>query len=226
MLRNCTIIASLPLLLLASAPVRAQDAPAATASGFPSEGVEDLSATTSQSGSLLQTDWNLLSTLRGTALVGAGGEDIGELSDVLLDDAGRVQGLVVQEGGSLVLGRTRHLVETGRLPMLENGNLSLPLTDEQAKTLAAYEEAPRPGVWPAAALLGAEIDSAEGGVEIADLRFGPDGVDRIILEGGDAPGGAREIPFSDIAISGEPGEPQVVLTEEGQRRLGAFAKVE
>ncbi|MFC5068881.1 PRC-barrel domain-containing protein [Flaviflagellibacter deserti] len=214
------LFASLAVASVSAHQLARAESPAPTASGLPSEGKQDLSASTSQSGDYAQTDWNLFSTLEGAELVDSTGERSAKLVDVILDSTGRIDHLVVGTGIA-ALAMTQRRLDTRELPTPgAEGGLTLPLTSEQIGALPEIKDF-KPETWSAAAIVGAEI--SDGSISIKDLRFAPGQVDRVILAAGNelfSSNRAHEVPFAELQISGSPNEPSVKLSEAGSKQLG------
>jgi sporulation protein YlmC with PRC-barrel domain len=215
--RALWIIPAMAALLLTST-LSAQE-PAPTASGFASEGKQDLGASTSQSGDHAQINWNLFSTLEGTELYDTKGEKAAKLVDVVLDPSGQIRRLIIGTGFA-ALGTTKRSYDTQQLPTQNaDGVLALPLAAQQIETLPEFEESPA-GSWSVAAIVGSEISNTE--ISVKDVRFAPSHVDRVILESGNGPfanNSTHEVPFSDLQLSGNASEPTVGLTPSGLKQV-------
>ena len=84
----------------------------------------------------------LASDLIGTNVENAGGETIGEIEDVILGDAGQVEGVLVDVGGFLNVGERRVLLGWNELQIAANGgevSATASYTADQLQGLPAYE---------------------------------------------------------------------------------------
>jgi hypothetical protein len=125
-----------------SSPAAAKSSPAAQAQ--PSSGTADF--VTSQ-----KPDQWLASKFRGTNVLGADNESIGDVSDILFDKDGKVQAYVVSIGGFLGMGAKEVALAPSSFSVIpgQNGKadmLTLSLNKEQlkqAQNFAPYES-PRP----------------------------------------------------------------------------------
>ena len=190
----------------------AQEA-APTASGVPNEGKQDLSAGTSQTGSVNQHSPNLLSDIKGADVFGSSGDKLGSLADVMIDEAGAIIGLAIETGA---LGQSRHFLKLRELPM---DKLQLDIDADRLSNLPTADAQPAKG--STASLIGADIDGIDN-ASIADIRFSPGAIDRVIIDTGSDTGHAKivEVPYSALAVTQGDGEPKVSLTDDGRSRLG------
>ena len=77
--------------------------------------------------------------LEDMSLVGPGGDEIGEVEDVLADATGRAAAVSVEAGGFLGVGDKQVVVGLDQV-RLENDRLATGMTVEQVKALPAWDD--------------------------------------------------------------------------------------
>jgi hypothetical protein len=95
----------------------------------------------------------LASKFKGTDIVGANNEKIGDVSDILFDKSGKVVAYVIGVGGFLGIGSKDVAIDPASFQVLPGKDasdykLQLSMTKEQLKAAAAFEPyaPPRPAV--------------------------------------------------------------------------------
>ena len=84
--------------------------------------------------------WNLsVGQIEDMDVYGAGGDEIGEVEDVLVDASGKVVGLSVEAGGFLGIGEKDVILSLDQVT-LENDKLVTALTEEQLKDLPRWDD--------------------------------------------------------------------------------------
>ena len=91
-------------------------------------------------------DQYLASKFRGTDVVGADNQKIGDISDILFDKSGKIEAYVVSVGGFLGLGSKHVAVEPNSFQVVsgdksknESDKLKLSMTKDQLKQAANFE---------------------------------------------------------------------------------------
>lgn len=74
----------------------------------------------------------------GKTVIGEKGQQVGEVSDVLVDKNGKVAGLVMQRGETLGVGGKSVIVPWGRFAM-QGDQLSLKMTDQEVSQLPSVD---------------------------------------------------------------------------------------
>jgi sporulation protein YlmC with PRC-barrel domain len=189
-----------------------------TASGFASEGKQDLSAGTSQPGSPNQSSSHVFSAIKGADVKGRGGTTIGTLADILVDERGEVKQIAIATG---VFGASKRIFDINQVPF---DTLAFDLSEEDVKALPTLDVTTPITRWLVASLVGAYITGTDN-ASVADIRFLPEAVDRVLINTGRnaSSDDLVEIPFSSLRLSGSTEKPVVSLSEDEQRRLNAPA---
>jgi hypothetical protein len=209
-----TILAASILIGVVSISAAGAQEAAPTASGLSSEGKQDLSAGTSQSGSPNQPSSNVFSTIKGADVQGRGGTKIGTLADILVDESGAVKQIAIHTGR---LSSSKHALDVKQVPF---GALSFDVAAEDVDALPALDEKTAAPPWSTASLLGADITGMDN-ASVADIRFLPEAVDRVMIDTGRSVGSddVVEVPFTALRLSGTRDNPDVSLSDDGHQRL-------
>jgi sporulation protein YlmC with PRC-barrel domain len=102
-------------------------------------------------------EW-LASKLKGTTVVGADGQKIGDVVDILLDRSGQARAFIVGVGGVLGLGAKDVAIEMTEFHQMPAANgkeqLKVDMTKEQFAQAAEFKPLPAPAVTTGAAPAG------------------------------------------------------------------------
>jgi len=86
-----------------------------------------------------QADASLFSNIKGADVVGSDNKEVGRLADILLDDQGNIQQIVIGSGGIAGVGETLHAYDQASLPALNSdGKIQLGLTTASLDSLPEY----------------------------------------------------------------------------------------
>jgi len=86
-----------------------------------------------------QADASLFSNIKGADVVGSDNKEVGRLADILLDDQGNIQQIVIGSGGIAGVGETLHAYDQASLPTLNgDGKIQLGLTTASLDSLPEY----------------------------------------------------------------------------------------
>jgi hypothetical protein len=104
-------------------------------------------ATSAQSGAAVQQkpDQYLASKFRGTDVVGADNQKIGDVTDILFDKSGKIDAYIVSVGGFLGIGAKDVALEPSKFQVVAaEGNtsyerLKLSMSKEQLQQMASFE---------------------------------------------------------------------------------------
>jgi sporulation protein YlmC with PRC-barrel domain len=130
----------------ASPPAASQGAPAQ-----PAEKTPDTSKPAAATGSAKfinaqKADQHLASSFKGTNVVGADNEKIGDISDILFDKNGKIDAYVVSVGGFLGIGAKAVAIEPAAFEVIagdrsknQSDKLKLPMSKDQLKQAASFE---------------------------------------------------------------------------------------
>jgi hypothetical protein len=120
--------------------------PAATAPARPDVSATAPAAGTAQIINNQKADQWLASSFKGTDVIGADNEKIGDVSDILFDKAGRIEAFIVSVGGFLGMGAkdvalapASFQVVPGDKSKNEADKLRLSMTKDQLKQAANFE---------------------------------------------------------------------------------------
>jgi sporulation protein YlmC with PRC-barrel domain len=99
-----------------------------------------IAQTTATSKTTTTTPTAQLRKIGDMPVVGANGQKIGKVEDVLIDPAGKVAALIVDVGGFLGIAKKEVMVDVAQVAHDGTGRLVSPLTEEQIKSLPEWKK--------------------------------------------------------------------------------------
>lgn len=140
--------------------------------------------------------------LVGTEVRGRNGNDIGDVAHVLINDRGKVTGIIVQSGGFMNIGDTRFRIPWNEVQLGRDMNfVTVPLTEQTAERYRdTKDDNVRTGAreFRVSTVKDGSVTLRDGTQygQIHDLIMTRDGeIKAVIADGSFGPGGVRAIPF-------------------------------